>query len=159
MIYVELLSAGTFFGGSMTVVGLLVIAAVLGASVGFFSSGFFWIKGFVEGSFTYSGFLVTGFFGYSFFSSTFLTSGFLGYSFFYSVFLATTGVFLADTTGVVTALGLFTLGGIYSFFAFGDVTLFSLGATCPAPLNVFGTTTFSQNEKSGTILFLFSTAS
>lgn len=31
------LSAATFFGGSMAVVGLLVIAAVLGTSVGFFS--------------------------------------------------------------------------------------------------------------------------
>ncbi len=55
-------------------------------------------------------------------------------------------------------LGLLTLGGISSFFALGEVTLVSL-ASWPAPLKTLGTTTFSQNEKSGTTLFLFSTAS
>jgi hypothetical protein len=137
----------------------LVNADVLGPSATFFSSGFFCIKFLVEASFTYSGFLLTGFFGYSFFSSTFFTSGFFPYSFFYSTFFGTTGVFLAVTTGVLAAFGLFTLGGISSFFAFGDVTLFSFGATFPVALNVLGMITFSQNEKSGIALFLFSTAS
>lgn len=97
------------------------------------------------------------FIGY-FFSYIFFGSTFLGYSFFYSTFLGTTGVFFAVATGVLIFLGLFTLGGISSFFALGEDNLFSL-AVWPVPLKTLGTTTFSQNEKSGTTLFLFSTAS
>lgn len=149
-----LLSFPTFFGASIAVVGLFAIDFI--DYFGFFSSGFFWMTGFWFAYFTYSGFLTIGFFGSSFFCSTFLTSGFLGY---YSAFFEIIGVFLAVTTGVLTTFGLFTLGGIYSFFAFGDVTLFSLGAIWPPLLKTLGTTTFSQKEKSGTTLFLFSTAS
>jgi hypothetical protein len=79
------------------------------------------------------------FFGYYFFS----TGGF-------------TTLVLLD--GVTTGLGDFTRTGISYFFLAGEVS-FYFNITCPDELYILGTTTFSAKLKSGTTLFLFSTAS
>lgn len=71
------------------------------------------------------------FFGYSFFT----------YYFFCYYFFSGNGAFTRlFTTGVFTALGLFTRGGIYYFFIL--VVGLSFVLTCPAPENTLGTTVF-----------------
>jgi hypothetical protein len=80
---------------------------------------------------------------------------FFGYYFF------STGGFdypCVASMGLRRVWGILRVTGISYFFLAGEVS-FYFNITCPDELYILGTTTFSAKLKSGTTLFLFSTAS